>query len=124
MPWIKLSNKEFKTRLIESHGEEIIADLKKHVAGKMTQRDIAKKYGFNHGYVGQLRYRLFPNSPSKKCKPHDNKEYLKDKLGGCNRGKIEGFKRYYAQNQYLFKDIFHADYSDQAAEQAFRKLGL
>ncbi len=123
MPPKQQTPRELRVKLRKRYGEKILRDFIKAGEGNMAFRELAKKYGMHQSYPSQVYRKLFPGT-KKKCKPRDNKEYLKDKLGGCNRGRIEGFKKYYAQNQYLFKDIFKTNYSDQAAEQEFRKMGL
>jgi hypothetical protein len=57
----------------------------------------------------------------KKHQEHQDAEVGTSKLAGINRGRIEGFKRYFSQNRGLFKEIYQMDYSDGAAEMNFNK---
>jgi len=50
------------------------------------------------------------------------KEIGRSKLSGCDRGNIKFFKKYWAQRPEYFKDIYHVNYSEQAAEQEFNNL--
>ena len=42
-------------------------------------------------------------------------------LIGCDRTKIEGFKKYFSKRKRHFRDIFHMIYSDETAALAFRE---
>jgi hypothetical protein len=45
-------------------------------------------------------------------------------LAGVDRGHIQGFKKYWSQRQGDFRNIYHADYSNEAAEKEFGRMGL
>ena len=47
-------------------------------------------------------------------------EIGRSNLSGINRGTLDGFVRYFNQNQYLFFSTFGIAYSKQSAEKEFR----
>jgi hypothetical protein len=121
MAWVCKTQEEFKKSMVKNHGREILKDMEKARAGEITLRDVAKIYGFHESRAGQIFHKFYSE---KKSNHKDNKDYLNRKLEGVDRGKIAGFKKYYSQRPFLFKEIYKADYSDQTAEREFNGMGL
>lgn len=46
----------------------------------------------------------------------------KCKLDRVDRGSIDGFKKYYSQRTFLFKDIYGIEYSEGSAVDVFNEL--
>lgn len=123
MPWKWNTKEEFIASVVKKYGKRILKDMERGKRGEITLVAISKIYGFNQQYAGYVFHKIY-NHNKIKTKARDNKDYLNHKLDGCNRGKVEGFKKYFSQRQFLFKDTFKTDYSDQNAEREFRSIGL